>query len=76
MALPQLPQRLGALDAAFLNFESKEMPLHIGGVCTFDGSIPLYRVRGHHRIQTGPDPALPREGGPSLPEHRLSDLAV
>ncbi len=43
MALPQLPQRLGALDAAFLNFESREMPLHIGGVCTFEGTIPFER---------------------------------
>ncbi|MGA2135397.1 MAG: wax ester/triacylglycerol synthase family O-acyltransferase [Bryobacteraceae bacterium] len=41
MALPQLPSRLGALDAAFLNFESKQMPLHIGGVCVFDGPIPF-----------------------------------
>jgi len=43
MALSQLPQRFGALDAAFLNFESKEMPLHIGGVCTFEGIIPFER---------------------------------
>lgn len=41
MALPQLPTRLGALDAAFLNFECKEMPLHIGGVCIFEGAIPF-----------------------------------
>jgi WS/DGAT/MGAT family acyltransferase len=43
MALPQLPARFGALDAAFLNFESKEMPLHIGGVCVFEGAIPFER---------------------------------
>jgi WS/DGAT/MGAT family acyltransferase len=43
MALPQLPARLGALDAAFLNFECKEMPLHIGGVCIFEGAIPFDR---------------------------------
>ena len=43
MALPQLPSRFGALDAAFLNFETKEMPLHIGGVCVFDGIIPFER---------------------------------
>ncbi len=43
MALPQLPQRFGALDAAFLNFESPQMPLHIGGVCTFEGIIPFER---------------------------------
>jgi len=40
MALPQPPQRFGALDAVFLNFESKEMPLHIGGVGIFDGVVP------------------------------------
>jgi diacylglycerol O-acyltransferase / wax synthase len=43
MALPQLPSRFGALDAAFLNFECKEMPLHIGGVCVFEGVIPFER---------------------------------
>src|SRR5450755_2498807 len=43
MALPQLPARLGALDAAFLNFECKQMPLHIGGVCIFEGAIPFKR---------------------------------
>lgn len=43
MALPELPSRLGALDAAFLNFECKEMPLHIGGVCVFEGAIPFER---------------------------------
>ncbi len=43
MALPKLPSRLGALDAAFLNFECKEMPLHIGGVCVFDGMVPFER---------------------------------
>src|ERR1035437_2403096 len=43
MALPQLPARFGALDAAFLNFECKEMPLHIGGVCVFEGVIPFER---------------------------------
>jgi diacylglycerol O-acyltransferase / wax synthase len=41
MALPKLPTRFGALDAAFLNFECKEMPLHIGGVCVFEGVIPF-----------------------------------
>lgn len=43
MALPKLPSRFGALDAAFLNFECKEMPLHIGGVCIFEGAIPFER---------------------------------
>jgi WS/DGAT/MGAT family acyltransferase len=43
MAQPKLPTRFGALDAAFLNFECKEMPLHIGGVCIFEGVIPFER---------------------------------
>jgi WS/DGAT/MGAT family acyltransferase len=43
MSLPQLPARFGALDAAFLNFECREMPLHIGGVCVFDGPVPFDR---------------------------------
>jgi WS/DGAT/MGAT family acyltransferase len=43
MPLNQLPPRLSALDAAFLNFETKEMPLHIGGVCVFEGTIPFDR---------------------------------
>jgi len=43
MAVSQFPSRLGALDAAFLNFECKQMPLHIGGVCVFDGPIPFER---------------------------------
>jgi len=43
MPLRQLPPRLSALDAAFLNFETKEMPLHIGGVCVFEGAIPFDR---------------------------------
>ena len=43
MALPKLPERFGALDAAFLNFECKEMPLHIGGVCITEGVIPFDR---------------------------------
>jgi len=43
MPLTQLPPRLKALDAAFLNFETKEMPLHIGGVSVFEGTIPFER---------------------------------
>jgi len=43
MARPHPPARFGALDAAFLNFECKEMPLHIGGVCVFEGVIPFER---------------------------------
>lgn len=41
MSSPQPPHRFGALDAVFLNFERKEMPLHIGGVATFEGTIPF-----------------------------------
>jgi len=43
MAVPPSPQRFSALDCVFLNFESKEMPLHIGGVSVFDGAIPFER---------------------------------
>jgi diacylglycerol O-acyltransferase len=43
MAVPHPPERFGALDAVFLNFECKEMPLHIGGICIFDGPIPFKR---------------------------------
>jgi len=43
MALPQLPHRFGALDAVFLNFERKEMPLHIGGAMIFEGVVPFDR---------------------------------
>src|SRR5581483_6973706 len=43
MPVRELPERFSALDAVFLNFEHKEMPLHIGGVCIFDGVIPFDR---------------------------------
>jgi WS/DGAT/MGAT family acyltransferase len=36
----QLPRRLGPVDAAFLYLERREIPLHIAGVCIFDGEIP------------------------------------
>jgi diacylglycerol O-acyltransferase len=42
MALVQ-PSRFSALDAVFLNFERKEMPLHIGGAMIFEGAIPFER---------------------------------
>ncbi|MBK7597959.1 MAG: wax ester/triacylglycerol synthase family O-acyltransferase [Acidobacteria bacterium] len=41
MAIPNLNQRLSSLDASFLYFEKKESTLHIGGVCVFEGEIPL-----------------------------------
>lgn len=43
MPTPQPPQRFGALDAVFLNFERKEMPLHIGGAMIFEGVVPFDR---------------------------------
>jgi diacylglycerol O-acyltransferase / wax synthase len=43
MPHPRPPERFGALDAVFLNFESKEMPLHIGVAAIFDGPIPFER---------------------------------
>jgi diacylglycerol O-acyltransferase len=33
--------RLSSEDAVFLYLETKEMPLHIGSVCVFDGLIPF-----------------------------------
>ena len=41
MAQPTLSRRLTSLDAAFLYFEKKEAPLHIGSVSIFDGDIPF-----------------------------------
>jgi len=43
MAARELPQKLGPLDAVFLNFERKEMPLHIGSVSVCDGALPFER---------------------------------
>src|ERR1017187_3047809 len=37
----ELPQQFGPLDAVFLNFERKEMPLHIGSVSICDGALPF-----------------------------------
>jgi diacylglycerol O-acyltransferase len=36
-----LSRRLSGVDAAFLYLERKEIPLHIAGVCIFDGVIPF-----------------------------------
>lgn len=41
MAISQVPHRFGTLDAVFLNFERKEMPLNIGSVSICDGVIPF-----------------------------------
>ncbi len=38
---PTLSRRLSGVDAAFLYLERKEIPLHIAGVCLFDGPIPF-----------------------------------
>ena len=38
---PVLNRRLSGIDAAFLYLERKEIPLHIAGVCVFDGPIPF-----------------------------------
>jgi diacylglycerol O-acyltransferase len=35
-----LVRRLSGIDAAFLYLERKEIPLHIAGLCVFDGEIP------------------------------------
>jgi diacylglycerol O-acyltransferase / wax synthase len=37
----ELNQQFGPLDAVFLNFERKEMPLHIGSVSICDGPLPF-----------------------------------
>ena len=39
--LPNLTRRLSGVDSAFLYLERKEIPLHIAGVCVFDGPIPF-----------------------------------
>src|SRR5437764_14653216 len=39
-ALPNLARRLSGVDSAFLYLERQEIPLHIAGVCIFDGPIP------------------------------------
>jgi len=41
MSAPMLSRRLNGIDAAFLYLERKEIPLHIAGVCVFEGPIPF-----------------------------------
>jgi diacylglycerol O-acyltransferase len=41
MPAKRLNQRLSNIDAAFLYLERKEIPLHIAGLCVFDGEIPF-----------------------------------
>ncbi|HLU65672.1 MAG TPA: wax ester/triacylglycerol synthase family O-acyltransferase [Kofleriaceae bacterium] len=41
------PERLSALDAAFLSLESDRVPFVIGAVLGFAGRLELERVRGH-----------------------------
>src|SRR5690349_9635573 len=41
MRPPALSRRLSGIDAAFLYLERQEIPLHIAGVCLFDGAIPF-----------------------------------
>jgi diacylglycerol O-acyltransferase / wax synthase len=43
MAERELPRQFGTLDAVFLNFERKEMPLHIGAVAICDGKLDFER---------------------------------
>lgn len=38
-----LDSRLSSIDAAFLYLERPEIPLHIAGLCVFDGEIPFAR---------------------------------
>lgn len=41
MKSPGLSRRLNGIDAAFLYLERREIPLHIAGVCIFEGEIPF-----------------------------------
>ena len=41
MPSPILHRRLSGIDAAFLYLERPEIPLHIAGLCVFDGEIPF-----------------------------------
>jgi len=43
MAAVELKQQFGSLDAVFLNFERKEMPLHIGCVAICEGVLDFDR---------------------------------
>jgi diacylglycerol O-acyltransferase len=42
MKKPVPSRSLSAADAAFLYLERKEIPMHIAGVCIFDGPIPFH----------------------------------
>jgi diacylglycerol O-acyltransferase len=41
MQTASLDRRLSGIDAAFLYLERKELPLHIAGLCVFEGEIPF-----------------------------------
>jgi WS/DGAT/MGAT family acyltransferase len=41
MPARELPKQFAPLDAVFLNFERKEIPLHIGSVAICDGPLPF-----------------------------------
>ena len=43
------PDRLSALDTAFLHIERAGLPIHIGSVATFDAR-PLLDADGHLRL--------------------------
>ena len=46
--LPPPPDRLSALDAAFLDLETARAPLHVGWTLVFDGAPPsLAALRRH-----------------------------
>lgn len=49
--------RLGPLDTLFLYIEKKEMPLHIGSVCVFDGPLS---TRGLTALIESKLPIIPR----------------
>jgi diacylglycerol O-acyltransferase len=41
MKPPALTRRLSGMDAAFLYLERREIPLHIAGICVFEGELPF-----------------------------------
>lgn len=47
MKPPRLSRRLSGTDAAFLYLERREIPLHIAGVCIFDGEVPFADLVRH-----------------------------
>ena len=47
MKQPELNRRLTSLDAAFLNLERKECPMHIGSTSVFAGKIDLANLKKH-----------------------------